>query len=82
MSLVSFKQLPEHSSLRQRLAAQEELRAAYERIAHLEADLLECLEYFEDKYDVVDGSYGEPAPNKEMRLGLMIESALHGPGNF
>jgi len=48
MSLVSFKQLPEHSSLRQRLAAQEELRSAYDRIATLEADLNECLEYLQD----------------------------------
>ena len=82
MSLVSFKQLPEHSSLRQRLAAQEELRSAYDRIATLEADLNECLEYFQDHADVVDGDYGEPSPNKEMRLASMIQESLHGPGNF
>jgi len=78
MSLVSFKQLPEHSSLRQRLAAQEELRAAYERIAHLEADLNECLEYFHDHSDVNDGDYGEPSPNKEMQLASMIDITLNG----
>ena len=54
----------------------EELRAAYQRIARLEADLTECLEYFQDHYDVVDGDYGEPAPNKEMRLGTMLEETL------
>ena len=82
MSFVSFKQLPEHSSLRQRLAAQEELRSAYDRIATLEADLNECLEYFQDHSDVNDGDYGEPSPNKEMRLASMIQESLHGPGNF
>ena len=82
MSLVSFKQLPEHSSLRQRLAAQEELRSAYDRIATLEADLNECLEYFQDHSGVNDGDYGEPSPNKEMRLASMIQETLHGAGNF
>lgn len=63
-------------------ARQEELKAAYQRIARLEADLNECLEYFEDRYDVSDGDYGEPAPNKEMQLGSMIKETLHGPGAF
>lgn len=59
-----------------------ELRAAYERIKELEADLLECREYIEDHVDVVDGDYGEPAPNKAMRLVSMIDESLHGPGGF
>ena len=63
-------------------ARTEELRAAYQRIATLEADLEECAEYFKDNSDVVDGDYGEPAPNKEMRLYSMIQETLHGPGNF
>lgn len=63
-------------------ARSEELRAAYERIKTLEADLEECAEYFKDRCDVVDGDYGEPAPNKEMRLHSMIQETLHGPGNF
>jgi hypothetical protein len=63
-------------------ARAEELRAAYERIRLLEADLEECAEYFADRSDVVDGDYGEPAPNKEMRLYSMIEETLHGPGGF
>ena len=56
----------------------EELKAAYDRIARLEADLTECLEYFQDNSDVVDGDYGEPAPNTEMRLASMLEETLHG----
>jgi hypothetical protein len=59
-------------------AMREELCAAYQRITQLEAALEECLEYFEDRYDVVDGSYGEPAPNKEMQLGTMIDVLLNG----
>ena len=31
-----------------------------------------------DNYDVVDGDNGEQLPNKEMRLGQMIDEALHG----
>ena len=60
----------------------EEIRAAYQRIAELESDLNECLEYFQDHSDVNDGDYGEPSPNKEMRLASMIQESLHGPGNF
>jgi hypothetical protein len=60
----------------------EELRTAYQYIRRLEADLNECLEYFKERYDVVDGSYGEPEPNEEMVLGTMIQTTLHGPGNF
>ena len=59
-------------------ADREELKAAYDRIARLEADLTECLEYFQDKYDVVDGFYGQSLPNKEMKLGNMLEETLHG----
>jgi hypothetical protein len=42
----------------------------------LVAALTESLEYFEDREDVIDGSYGEPAPNKEMALAQMIRSVL------
>jgi hypothetical protein len=46
--------------------------------AKLSAALDEALEYFEDREDVVDGSYGEPAPNKEMQLAQSIRAALRG----
>lgn len=61
-----------------RRCAQAERLAAERRIKELESALEEALEYFKDKYDVVDGSYGEPRPNKEMALGQMIDIALHG----
>jgi hypothetical protein len=63
-------------------AHSEELKAAYQRIATLESDLIECREYLEDHVDVVDGDYGEPAPNKAMRLVSMIDESLLGPGGF
>jgi predicted nucleic acid-binding Zn-ribbon protein len=63
-------------------AGQEELRAAYSHIKRLEADLLECREYLEEEVDVIDGDYGEPAPNRAMQLVSMIDDTLHGPGNF
>jgi hypothetical protein len=47
------------------------------RIAELSAALEEALEYFRDNYDVVDGDDG-PRPNKEMRLGQMIDETLYG----
>lgn len=53
-------------------------QSAEKRIKELEAALEEALEYFEDRYDVVDGSYGEPSPNREMALGQMIDVLLHG----
>lgn len=58
--------------------AKHNATVAANRIKELEAALEEALEYFKDNYDVVDGSYGEPRPNKEMRLGQRIDEALHG----
>jgi hypothetical protein len=58
------------------------LLEAAKLIERLEADLLECLSYFEDRFDVVDGDEGGQWPNKEMQLGCMIKETLYGPGNF
>jgi len=44
----------------------------------LEADLVECLEYLEELSDVVDGDYGQPRPNKAMRLVSLIKETLDG----
>ena len=41
-----------------------------------EADLHECLEFLEGYEDVIDGSYGEPAPNRAMSLANMIRETL------
>lgn len=38
--------------------------------------LTQALEYFEDHEDVVDGSYGEPSPNREMSLAQLCRDAL------
>ncbi len=42
----------------------------------LKAALEECIEYFENRCDVVDGSYGESAPNEEMSMLSNIKYAL------
>jgi hypothetical protein len=47
------------------------------RILELTVALEEALAYFKDNYDVVDGEDG-PRPNKEMRLGQMIDETLYG----
>lgn len=43
-------------------------------------DVIEALtqaeQYFKDHSDVVDGSYGEPAPNREMSLAQLCHDAL------
>lgn len=64
-------------------AKAEELKGAKERIAQLEAEakkmvsaLWECETYFLERQDVVDGSYGEPAPNREMTLLQEVLAAL------
>lgn len=48
------------------------------RIARLESDLNECLEFLEGQADVVDGDYGEPSPNRAMQLVSMIDETLNG----
>lgn len=57
--------------------AKYNVKVAADRIAELTAALEEALEYFKDNYDVVDGDDG-PLPNKEMRLGQMIDETLYG----
>lgn len=47
-------------------------------ISELEALLERCAEFIEPYVDVVDGSYGEPAPNKAMSLLTEINHALYG----
>lgn len=38
--------------------------------------LTQALDYFDDHADVVDGSYGEPSPNREMSLAQLCRDAL------
>jgi hypothetical protein len=38
--------------------------------------LTQAADYFEDHADVVDGSYGEPSPNREMSLAQLCRDAL------
>jgi hypothetical protein len=47
------------------------------RIAALTLALQECLEYFKDRYDVIDGTICQ-RPNTEMRIGQMIDETLYG----
>lgn len=56
----------------------DERNAACRREDALESMLLECLEYFENRSDVVDGDYGVPEPNREMKMATEIKEVL-GP---
>lgn len=46
------------------------------RIDRLEWLLHDVLEFLDGQVDVVDGSYGEPAPNRAMTLTSEIKEAL------
>ena len=46
------------------------------RIKKLEALLADCAEFLEPYSDVVDGSYGEPAPNAAMSLLSQINEEI------
>lgn len=62
----------------ERAEREAERQAGCRRGESLEAMLLECLEYFEDRADIKDGFNGEPVPNIEMNLASEIKSIL-GP---
>lgn len=46
------------------------------RIATLEALLHRCAEFIDGQVDVQDGDYGEPEPNKAMRLMTAIREVV------
>jgi hypothetical protein len=46
------------------------------RMAKLQALLVACAEFIEPYSDVVDGSYGEPAPNAAMNLLSQINEEI------
>jgi len=58
--------------------AKHAAEVAANRILKLTIALEEALAYFRNRYDVIDGDYGEQRPNKEMRLGQMIDETLYG----
>ena len=55
------------------MAEIDRLRAKNNR---MHSALLECETYFDERCDVIDGSYGEPAPNREMNLLTEVRNAL------
>jgi regulator of sigma D len=63
------------------MAKDEEIRAAYQQIAKLEAALNECVEYFDDRADA-DCDQDGYIPNDAMKMLCNINEALHGPGGF
>jgi hypothetical protein len=47
-----------------------------EKYQRMEAALEDALEFIESYVDVVDGDYGQPAPNKAMQVSQTILHAL------
>lgn len=66
-------------SIDRRLAELAALRAQVRR--YRSAMIAVCAELEED-FDTVDGSDGQPAPNKAMRLASELKEAIYGPGGF
>jgi hypothetical protein len=60
------------------LSQMREINALKTKRDELVAAIHEALDYFEDREDVVDGAYGEQAPNKEMSLARMLRDAIKG----
>ena len=55
---------------------QQQLVQSLKQNRDLKAMLEECLEYFEERSDVVDGSYGIPEANLEMSMATAIKQTL------
>jgi hypothetical protein len=55
-------------------------REANARLIAAAPDLLEAcneaLEFAEDQEDVLDGSYGQPEPNRAMQVATMLRAAI------
>lgn len=54
----------------------EVLCDAIDKNSRLHSILQQCEDYFDQRADVVDGSYGTPEPNTEMQLLTEIKEAL------
>lgn len=53
------------------------LKEIEDQLDALTEALKECEDYFDNRADVNDGSYGEPIPNTEMRLLEVVRAALN-----
>src|SRR5690242_17741676 len=63
----------------------EVARAAHRaerKCARIVRELDEVRNELEEDFDVIDGSDGQPRPNKAMRLANMIDEAIYGPGAY
>ena len=52
------------------------------KIARLIAAMENVCDELEEDFDTVDGSDGQPAPNKAMRLASELKEAIYGPGGY
>jgi hypothetical protein len=53
-----------------------DIRAWHDAVLRAELALHECEAYLDSYVDVVDGSYGEPAPNRAMSLMGEVKEAI------
>jgi hypothetical protein len=57
-----------------------DLRVGRDAVNAAIAALCECESYLEGREDVIDGDYGQPAPNREMTLLREVRAALAACG--
>jgi hypothetical protein len=68
--------IPDTRTINQ-VAKDAELDAAYQRIAELTAELVECRDYYDKRADA-DCDWDGFFPNEEMRRLTSIDECLHG----
>lgn len=48
----------------------------YQKLGEVLDALVEASEFLDNQADVIDGDYGEPRPNRAMRVNTSVESAI------
>ena len=76
MNLPGYDAWKTESGYRDMTEQEELIEQLQIRLKEMVAVLQECAEYFDGRSDVVDGSYGQPEPNREMRMLQSIEKVL------
>lgn len=72
----NFRREEIEAAQRQTAAANKIIAEQNRALAKCRSALLQCETYFEEREDVVDGSYGEPRPNTEMQILTEVREAL------
>lgn len=81
-AFVEFVTFSREDYRQQVLELREQNDKQHKLIVKLIAAMGFVCDELEEDFDVVDGSDGQPAPNKAMRLASELKEAIYGPGGF